>query len=157
LEANNEALRRISIVLLLAALVAVPALAQAPADIQKAVDAAYAKYKDLQEGKNADYIPALAKVDRSCSDCGHHRRREGVLRGRPEDGGLDPVDLESVHGRAGHPGAGLESIAKQIGVDATGARFNSIIAIEGVKMVAGAGAPEMNPLVNPGPSRRRAW
>lgn len=39
------------------------ALAQAPADIQKAIDAAYAKYKDIQEGKNADYIPALAKVD----------------------------------------------------------------------------------------------
>src|SRR6187401_974378 len=37
--------------------------AQAPADIQKAVDAAYAKYQNLQEGKNADYIPALAKVD----------------------------------------------------------------------------------------------
>ena len=28
-----------------------------------ALDAAYAKYKDLKEGKNADYIPALAKVD----------------------------------------------------------------------------------------------
>jgi glutaminase len=35
-------------------------------------------------------------------------------------------------------------------VDATGARFNSIIAIEGVKTVVGAGAPEMNALVNPG-------
>ena len=30
---------------------------------QAAVDAAYAKYKTLKEGKNADYIPALAKVD----------------------------------------------------------------------------------------------
>ncbi len=30
------------------------------------------------------------------------------------------------------------------------ARFNSIIAIEGVRSVVGAGAPEMNPLVNPG-------
>jgi len=30
---------------------------------QAAVDAAYAKFKDLKEGKNADYIPALAKVD----------------------------------------------------------------------------------------------
>jgi glutaminase len=29
---------------------------------QSAVDAAYAKYKDLKEGKNADYIPALAQV-----------------------------------------------------------------------------------------------
>jgi glutaminase len=35
-------------------------------------------------------------------------------------------------------------------VDATGARFNSIIAVESVKVVQGAGAPEMNPLVNPG-------
>jgi glutaminase len=35
-------------------------------------------------------------------------------------------------------------------VDATGARFNSIIAIEAVRGVIGTGAPEMNPLVNPG-------
>ena len=34
--------------------------AQAPADVQKAVDAAFAKFKTLAEGKNADYIPALA-------------------------------------------------------------------------------------------------
>ena len=45
---------------------------------------------------------------------------------------------------------GADSIAKRIGVDATGARFNSIIAIEGVRTVVGTGAPEMNPLVNPG-------
>ena len=37
--------------------------AQAPADVQRAVDAAYGKFRTLQEGKNADYIPALAKVD----------------------------------------------------------------------------------------------
>ena len=52
---------------------------------------------------------------------------------------------------------GLDSIEKRIGVDATGARFNSIIAIEGVKTVVGTGAPEMNPLVNPARSRRPAW
>jgi glutaminase len=45
---------------------------------------------------------------------------------------------------------GLESVEKRIGVDATGARFNSIIAVEGVRSVAGTGAPEMNPLVNAG-------
>jgi glutaminase len=45
---------------------------------------------------------------------------------------------------------GLESVAQRIGVDATGARFNSIIAVEAVKTVVGTGAPEMNPLVNPG-------
>ena len=45
---------------------------------------------------------------------------------------------------------GLDAIEKRIGVDATGARFNSIIAIEGVRAVVGTGAPEMNALVNPG-------
>ena len=35
----------------------------APATIQAALDSAYAQFKDLREGKNADYIPALAKVD----------------------------------------------------------------------------------------------
>src|SRR5207249_581934 len=39
------------------------ASAPSPDEIQTAVSAAYAKYKGLQEGKNADYIPALAKVD----------------------------------------------------------------------------------------------
>ena len=45
---------------------------------------------------------------------------------------------------------GLESIENRIGVDATGARFNSIIAVEAVRTVAGTGKPEMKPLVNPG-------
>jgi len=35
----------------------------AQSDPQAAVNAADAKFKDLREGKNADYIPALAKVD----------------------------------------------------------------------------------------------
>ena len=48
----------------IAAALAVPAMAkETPPDIQGALNAAYAKYKDLQEGANADYIPALAKVD----------------------------------------------------------------------------------------------
>ena len=42
---------------------AIPSSAQTPAEIQQAVDAAYAKFRTLNEGKNADYIPALAKVD----------------------------------------------------------------------------------------------
>src|SRR6267142_310672 len=52
-----------------AALVAISASAalalslHAQGNIQTAVNAAYAKYLTLQDGKNADYIPALAKVD----------------------------------------------------------------------------------------------
>ena len=37
--------------------------AQTADQINAALNAAYNKYKTLQEGKNADYIPALAKVD----------------------------------------------------------------------------------------------
>ena len=45
-------------------LLAMPQVAaQAPGAVQQAVDSAYAKFRTLQEGKNADYIPALAKVD----------------------------------------------------------------------------------------------
>ncbi len=38
-------------------------MAQTPAEIEAALKAAFAKYQNLKEGKNADYIPALAKVD----------------------------------------------------------------------------------------------
>jgi glutaminase len=51
------------LVLAFALLVAPTAWAQTPTEIQAALDAAYTDYKDLQEGANADYIPALAKVD----------------------------------------------------------------------------------------------
>ena len=46
--------------------VAAPASAAtefSPAELQAAVDEAYAKFKDDRSGKNADYIPYLAGVD----------------------------------------------------------------------------------------------
>jgi glutaminase len=63
--------KRTHAVVLVAALAAVacgtPAVnaqnAPTGAAVQAAVDAAFAKYRGLREGKNADYIPALAKVD----------------------------------------------------------------------------------------------
>jgi glutaminase len=125
--------------------------AQAPADIQKAVDAAYAKYKDLKEGKNADYIPALAKVDPNLFGIAVITADGKVYSAGDLKTEVSIQSISKVFTAAQViQEQGLDSIAKQIGVDATGARFNSIIAIEGVKMVAGAGAPEMNPLVNPG-------
>src|SRR5262245_596477 len=36
---------------------------QAATDPQSAVNAAFKQFQNLKEGKNADYIPALAKVD----------------------------------------------------------------------------------------------
>ncbi len=58
-------LGRAGAVALALALLSLPAAARAqkPAEIDAALKAAHAKYQTLAEGKNADYIPALAKVD----------------------------------------------------------------------------------------------
>ena len=59
-----------------------PSRAQSPAEIQQAVDAAYAKFRTLKEGKNADYIPALAKVDPNLFGIAVvTSRRQGLHRG----------------------------------------------------------------------------
>ena len=89
------------------------------------------KYKNLKEGKNADYIPALAKVD---PESVRHRARDGRRKGlhgrRHQDRSLDPVDLEGVHDGARDSGLGRQAIENNMGVDATGQVFNSIVAIE---------------------------
>jgi glutaminase len=129
----------------------VQAQAMAGADIQKAVDAAYAKYKDIKEGKNADYIPALAKVDPNLFGIAVVTADGKVYSAGNLKTEVSIQSISKVFTAAQvMQEQGLDAIPNRIGVDATGARFNSIIAIEGVKMVAGTGAPEMNPLVNPG-------
>jgi glutaminase len=125
--------------------------AQAPANVQAAVDAAYAKYKNLQEGKNADYIPALAKVDPNLFGIAVVTADGKLYTAGDVKSEVSIQSISKVFTMMQViQEQGLESIEKRIGVDATGARFNSIIAVEGVKTVIGAGAPEMNALVNPG-------
>ena len=129
-----------------------PAMNAQPAgDVQKAVDAAYAKYKDLKDGKNADYIPALAAVDPNLFGIAVVTAEGKVYTAGNVQTAVSIQSISKVFTMAQViEEQGLESVEKRIGVDATGARFNSIIAIEGVRTVVGSGAPEMNPLVNPG-------
>jgi len=118
---------------------------------QAAVDAAFAKYKGLKEGKNADYIPALAKVDPNLFGIALVTVDGKVYSAGDIKTEVSIQSISKVFTMAQViQEQGLDSVAKRIGVDATGARFNSIIAVESVKVVQGAGAPEMNPLVNPG-------
>src|SRR5204863_1727420 len=125
--------------------------AQAPADVQKAVDAAYAKFKTLAEGKNADYIPALAKVDPALFGIALVTTDGKVYTAGDIKTEVSIQSISKVFTMAQViQEQGTDSIEKRIGVDATGARFNSIIAVEAVKNVVGSGAPEMNALVNPG-------
>jgi glutaminase len=146
---------RISALVGAAALVAVGAQlgAQSPAgpDVQKAIDAAYAKYQNLAEGKNADYIPALAKVDPKLFGIAVVTSDGKVYTAGNITTQVSIQSISKVFTAAQViQEQGLDSIEKRIGVDATGARFNSIIAIEGAKIMSGTGSPEMNPLVNPG-------
>jgi glutaminase len=125
--------------------------AQAAGDVQRAVDAAYAKFKDLREGKNADYIPALAKVDPNLFGIAVVTVDGKVYTAGDVKTEVSIQSISKVFTMAEViQEQGLDSIEKRIGVDATGARFNSIIAVEGVRTVIGSGAPEMNALVNPG-------
>jgi glutaminase len=130
----------------------VPTLgAQTAAEAQKAVDDAHAKFRTLKEGKNADYIPALAKVDPNLFGIALVTTDGKVYTAGDVKTEVSIQSISKVFTMAQViQEQGLDSIANRIGVDATGARFNSIIAIEGVRSVVGTGAPEMNALVNPG-------
>jgi glutaminase len=129
--------------------IAAPSLAQTPAQIDSAVKAAYDKYKDLQEGKNADYIPALAKVDSKIYGIAvvttdGKAYTAGDLKSEVSIQSISKVfTMAKVIEEQGQ-----DAIVKRIGVDATGMRFNSIVAVEFAQKVLGG--PEINPLVNPG-------
>ena len=124
--------------------------AQTP-DPQTAVNNAFEQFKTLKEGKNADYIPALAKVDPNLFGIALVTVDGKVYTAGDVKTEVSIQSISKVFTMAQViQEQGLDAIEKRIGVDATGARFNSIIAIEGVRTVVGTGAPEMNPLVNPG-------
>jgi glutaminase len=118
-------------------------------DVQTVVNAAFAKYRTLQEGKNADYIPALAKVDPNLF---------GIAIVTPDGRTITAGDVKTEVSIQSISKVftmarviqdqGPEAIEKTIGVDATGMRFNSIVSVEFAKKELGG--PEINPLVNPG-------
>jgi glutaminase len=123
--------------------------AQTPAQIDTAMKAAYDKYKDIKEGKNADYIPALAKVDSKIYGIALVTTDGKVYTTGDVASEVSIQSISKVFTMAKViEEQGLDSIVKRIGVDATGMRFNSIVAVEFAQKVLGG--PEINPLVNPG-------
>jgi len=138
-------------IVLIGLLVGLGLALRAQSGVQASVNAAFNKYKTLKEGKNADYIPALAKVDPNLFGIALV-----TTDGKAYTAGdlTTEVSIQSISKVFTMAQViqeqGADAIEKRIGVDATGARFNSIIAVEAVKNVVGTGAPEMNALVNPG-------
>jgi glutaminase len=133
-----------------ALLLEVPSIsAQQPAQIDSALKAAYDKYKDIQEGKNADYIPALAKVDPKIYGIALVTTDGKAYTAGDVASEVSIQSISKVFTMAKViEESGRDSIVKRIGVDATGMRFNSIVAVEFAQKVLGG--PEINPLVNPG-------
>ena len=123
--------------------------AQSPAQTETALKAAYEKYKGLKEGKNADYIPALARVDSNIYGIALVTTDGRVYTAGDATAEVSIQSISKVFTMAKViEEQGLDSIAKTIGVDATGMRFNSIVAVELAQKAFGG--PEINPLVNPG-------
>ncbi len=130
-------------------LFAIPAQALEPGQIQAALDAAYSKYKSLKEGANADYIPALAKVDPDIYGIALVTTDGKVYTAGDVKSEVSIQSISKVFTMAKvFEERGPEAVANTIGVDATGMRFNSIISIEISKQQFGG--PEMNSMVNPG-------
>jgi len=141
--------RLLAATLFVAAAGAPAAWAQTPAEIQAALDAAYTKYKDIQEGKNADYIPALAQVDPKIYGIALVTTDGKVYTAGDIKSEVSIQSISKVFTMAKViEESGVEAIEKRIGVDATGMRFNSIVAVEFAQKALGG--PEINPLVNPG-------
>jgi glutaminase len=138
----------VRLVTLLLALFAVGGVLAEPltkADIEAALNTAYAKYKTLKEGANADYIPALAKVDPNLYGIALVTPEGEIYTAGDVKSEVSIQSISKVFTMAlVMDEAGPESIHNNMGVDATGQVFNSIIAIEQYK------GAQMNPLVNAG-------
>jgi len=156
MKARLRTIARLATVALAVATISSPALAQksskkaAPAATagpayQDAVNAAYAKFKDTHEGKNADYIPALAKVDPNVYGVALITTDGKVYSTGDLTTQVSIQSISKVFTMAlVMQEQGPDAIANNMGVDATGQVFNSIVAVEQYK------GSEMNAMVNPG-------
>jgi glutaminase len=119
--------------------------ALSPASIQAALDSAYAQFKDLKEGKNADYIPALAEVDPNIYGIVLVTTDGRVYTKGDVSSEVSIQSISKVFTMAKvMEEQGAAAIENNMGVDATGQVFNSINAVEQYK------GAEMNAMVNPG-------
>jgi glutaminase len=115
------------------------------AQIKSALQSALEKYRNLQEGKNADYIPALAKVDPNIYGIALVTTDGkvytiGDIKSEVSIQSISKVFTMALVMDEQSP----EAVAENVGVDATGQVFNSIVAVEQYK------GKEMNAMVNPG-------
>jgi glutaminase len=135
---------------------AAPAARPAPQGdpFRDALAEAYQSFKDLGEGKNADYIPSLASVDPKLYGLVIVTVQGAIY----EIGSArSAFSIQSVSKpftiARGIEVAGADAVQKRIGVNATGQPFNSILAVDLAKKLPSDKDhvhPAGNPLVNAG-------
>jgi glutaminase len=134
----------------LALAVAAPAFAKGPPpdpavkDFQRLVDAAYAKYKDLKDGKNADYIPILTETPSDLFGV-VIVTKDGKVFSAGDVDYIFSIQSVSKPFTAGLVMAeqGPAVLKEKIGVEPTGMAFNSKLALAVYE-------DSVNPLVNAG-------
>jgi glutaminase len=112
---------------------------------QEAIDQTYQKFKNLKEGKNADYIKELANVDSNIYGISIVTTDGDIFSAGDIDSNVSIQSISKVFTLARVlEEQGPHEVIDKIGVNATGLPFNSVIAIELQKGI------EINPFVNPG-------
>lgn len=129
---------------------AVPALAKGPVpdpavkDFQRVVDAAYAKYKDLKDGKNADYIPILTETPSDLFGVVIVTKDGKVYSAGDIDYKFSIQSVSKVFTAAlVMAQQGPQVLKEKVGVEPTGMAFNSKLALAVYE-------DSVNPLVNAG-------
>lgn len=114
-------------------------------DIQAVLDDAFEAFKNVEEGANADYIPALAEVDPGIFGIAVVTPDGRVYTAGNVASEVSIQSISKVFTMAlVMEQEGTDFAPEGVGVDATGQPFNSIVAIEQHR------GAQMNPLVNPG-------
>lgn len=114
-------------------------------NIEAALTEAYNKFINVKEGANADYIKELANVDPKIFGIALVTT-DGQVYTKGDISSMVSIQSVSKAFVAAQiiDELGAQAVQDKIGVDATGLRFNSIVAVEEHK------GKEINPLVNPG-------
>lgn len=115
------------------------------ATLKRLVQEAYAEFKDVKEGKPADYIPELAKVPPDLFGVAIVTAEGEIYTAGDVD---HPFTIQSVSkpftAALVMQEQGDEAIEEKIGVEPTGQKFNSILATQIIEDISA------NPLVNSG-------
>ncbi len=146
IKAYYKAVYSVAILLLAFALVfPISSQAQTKSEIEAALNEAYSKFQNVTEGKNADYIPALAEVDSKIFGIALITVDGNVYTKGDLTSVVSIQSISKVFTLASViDNLGPDVVASKIGVDATGMRFNNAEFVERNKGKQG------NPLVNAG-------